>query len=139
MREHRETATLNWVFDFAPETQTPIFASMDAKFIIRAQQQLDEAIASIEKAYSKRVTPAARIMLQAILVEALTTRESEWRNRGQIMLEAYGSEEQMGRKINESFSTVLRQAYMEQSGDFITTRDVLAAIQNKWCGIFPIC
>jgi hypothetical protein len=112
---------------------------MDAKFIAVAQLELDKSISEIERARGKRVSPAARIMLEAILLESLTTREAEWRTRGQILFEAYGAESRVSAAISEAFGTVLTQAYYDQSGDFITTRDILSAINKKWCGIFPIC
>ncbi len=112
---------------------------MDTKFIIVAQRQLDEAVAAIESAHSSRVTPAARMLLQALVVEATTTREAEWRSRANIMLEAYGSEAKVGQQLRESLNAILHQAWLDQRGEFITTRDILSAIQKKWCGIFPIC
>jgi hypothetical protein len=105
---------------------------MDTKFIVAAQRQLEN-----EK--KKQVTPAARIMLEAILIESLTTRESEWLTRPKISLGSYGSENQLSASLAASLNTVLDQACNDQSGEFITTRDVLSAIQKKWCGIFPIC
>lgn len=107
--------------------------------MITAQRQLDEAVSSIETQHGKRVTPAGRMLLQALLMEALTTRESEWRTRGNVMIEAYGSEGVVGKQLRDSFGVVLHQAWLDQSGDIITTRDILSAIQKKWCGIFPIC
>jgi len=104
-----------------------------------AQRQLDQSVATVEKAHGKQLTPAARMMLQAILVESLTTRESEWRERAGVLLEAAGAEAQIQRKMNESFGILLEESWMKQSGDYITTRDLLAAANSKWCNIFPIC
>jgi hypothetical protein len=112
---------------------------MDAKYIAIAQQQLDETVVEIERAHGKRVTPAARIMLEALLLESITTRESEWRSRGNVLFEAYGADAKVSNVVRESFRVVLNQAYVDQTGDFITTRDLLTAIQKKWCDIFPIC
>jgi hypothetical protein len=110
---------------------------MEAKFVIAAQRQLDESIQKIEQ--KKRLTPAARIMLQAILLESLTTRESEWKSRGNVIFDSNVSENQLANTIRRSFDAVLDQAYLDQSGDFITTRDILSAVQKKWCDIFPFC
>lgn len=112
---------------------------MDAKFVIKARRQLTESISSFEAQKGKTLTPAARIMLEAILMESLTTRESEWRTRGEVLTEAYGSVDKLGNRVSQSFGSLLEAAYLEQAGDFVTTRDLLAAAQKKWCNIFPIC
>lgn len=104
-----------------------------------AQRQLDQSISAIEATHSKPLTPAARMMLQAILVESLTTRESEWRVRAGIILESVDADTQIRTKLNESFGILLQESWLKQSGDYITTRDLLAAVQSKWCNIFPIC
>src|SRR4051812_27189219 len=109
---------------------------MDQKIILAAKQQLDLSIAKIES--KKPLTPAARIMLEAIVLESLTARESEWKGKN-ILLEAYGSEASVRAQLSNSLNEVLSQAYIDQQGDWITTRDLLSAIQKKWCGIFPIC
>ncbi len=112
---------------------------MNQKLLASAQRQLDESIDHTEKMHQKQLTPAAKIMLNAILLESLTSREGEWALRASVMLESYGAETRASAVIKESFSAVLSQAYIDQTGDFITTRDLLSAIQKKWCGIFPIC
>ena len=55
---------------------------MGPKAILEAQKNLDDAISNIEKTHNKRVTPAARMMLQAILLESMSTREAEWARSG---------------------------------------------------------
>lgn len=114
-------------------------SGMDPRIIVGAQRALHEEISRIEREKNRTVTPAARIILEALLLESLTTRESDWRTRANLTFEAAGSANAISDRIRQSFSEVLTQAWIDQSGEFITAKDVLSAIQKKWCNIFPIC
>lgn len=112
---------------------------MDIRHMVAAQRQLDEAVAAIESSKNKRLTPAARVMLEALLLEAVTTREGEWPERAGVTFSAYGSEVLVAARVRESLNVLLQESYIKQTGDFITTRDIMLAAQSKWCGIFPFC
>jgi hypothetical protein len=112
---------------------------MELRFIIAARQELDSLINRTESEQNKRLSPAARNLLQAIMDEALTTRENEWRTRAQVLFDSYGSDRQFSGIIRESFGKVLSEMRVDREVSWITTRDILESIQRNWCGVFPVC